>query len=88
METVRYRGLLLDEVLEQQDQFLAEGEPEWQLIQPDTIGFTPRRYAALGTKWRRPYFQSDPIFGELLSADEYQIGDMRARQRSMVNANC
>ena len=66
---VRYRELGLDEVLRQEDQFLAKDEgiyeDYWQLIKPDSIGFTPRRFAAFGTRWRRPFFASDWEFALL-----------------------
>lgn len=63
-DLVQYRELGLDEVLKPEDQFLSEDDREgyrdyWQLISPDAIGYTPRRWAAYGTKWRRPIFSTD-----------------------------
>lgn len=77
-ETVRYRELGLDERLRAEDQFLAQGEGEWQLISRDSIGDTPRRTAAIGTRWRRPYFVGDDEYVEQAIASERGIGDMSA----------
>ena len=77
---VRYRSLCLDEKLREEDQYLAEGNQEWILIRPESIGFTPRRTAAFGTKWRRPYFETDALYSCFLQTDEREVGDMRAAE--------
>jgi hypothetical protein len=62
---VQYVLLGLDEVLRPEDQFHADDNryPDlWQLIKPEDVGFTPRRWAAFGTKWRRPVFPGDKEF--------------------------
>lgn len=80
MRTVRYKELGLDQPLQAEDQYLASGNMEWRLI--DTaflgLGLTPRRFAALGTRWRRPFFEEDDTFIELPCSSEREAGDMSA----------
>jgi hypothetical protein len=72
---VRYRELALDEKLQPEDQYSPRDDEEyWRLITLDSIGFTPRRFAAFGTRWRRPYFPCDKEFDLLPTESQVRVG--------------